>query len=299
MNVEELMTRNVRTCAASDSMNDAARIMWEHDCGCVPVVEADGTVVGIITDRDICMAAYTQGRRLMHMNVGDAAAKNVVTIGKDESLRRAKELMRDAQVRRLPVVDPAGRLVGLLSLSDLARHVPDFGERVGEPLLGALAAISQRRSTDPSAGGGTAAELKSELRKNLERLRTLRDEVRVRLHLGSLELKDQWRKLEPHLGEVERRAEELSEASRAAIHDAMKRLESLRSSLSQHNSRERFHRVRHPPTGRGRFDVREKRESCVSSANFARARPHTLVTRDQYAKPLPPMNSRRMEVGGT
>jgi CBS domain-containing protein len=235
MNVEELMSRNVQTCAASDSVNDAARIMWEQDCGCVPVVEADGIVVGIITDRDICMAAYTQGRGLMHMNVESAASKNVVTIGKDESLRRAKELMREAQVRRLPVVDSGGRLVGLLSLSDLARHVPDFGERVGEPLLGALAAICQPRPTETSDGQGIGKELKSELRKSLERLRTLRDEVRVRLHLGSLELKDQWRKLEPHLGDVEKKAEELSEASRAAIQDAVKRLETLRSSLSHHN----------------------------------------------------------------
>src|SRR5690242_15312379 len=104
MNVGELMTRDVRTCAASDSLNDVARIMWERDCGCVPVVGADGTVVGMITDRDICMAAYTQGRRLMHMIVESAASKNIVTIGENESLRRAEELMRDAQVRRLPVV---------------------------------------------------------------------------------------------------------------------------------------------------------------------------------------------------
>lgn len=234
MNVEELMTRNVRTCAPSDSMNDAARIMWEHDCGCVPLVEADGRVVGIITDRDICMAAYTQGKRLMYMDVGSAASKSVVTIGKDESLRRAKELMRDAQVRRLPVVDSAGRLVGVLSVSDLARHVPDFGERVVEPLVGALAAISQPRQTEAREGQGPGLDLKSDLRTGLARLQTLRDEVRVRLHLGSLELKDQWRKLEPHLGEVEKKAEEVTEASRSAIHDAVRRLETFRSSLS-HN----------------------------------------------------------------
>jgi CBS domain-containing protein len=234
MNVGDLMTRDVRSCAASATLNDAAQVMWEGDCGCVPVVEADGTVVGMITDRDICMAAYTQGRNLMHMTVGSAASKNVVTIGQDESLRRADELMRGAQVRRLPVVDSAGHLVGLLSLSDLARHAPDLGDRVQELLVGALAAICQPRPLN-AEGGQAGTELKSDLRKGLERLQALRDEVRVRLHLGSLELKDQWRKLEPHLGEVEKRAEELTEASRAAIQDAVKRLEKLRSSLSQHN----------------------------------------------------------------
>jgi predicted nucleic acid-binding Zn-ribbon protein len=82
---------------------------------------------------------------------------------------------------------------------------------------------------------GEGAALQKELRKGLERLQTLRDEVRVRLHLGSLELKDQWRKLEPHLGEVEKKAEQLSEASRAAIHETVARLETFRSSLSQHH----------------------------------------------------------------
>jgi predicted nucleic acid-binding Zn-ribbon protein len=82
--------------------------------------------------------------------------------------------------------------------------------------------------------GEEVSELKKEVRKSLERLQSLRDEVRVRLHLGSLELKDQWRKLEPQLGDVERKAEELTEASRAAILDAVKRLETFRSSLAQH-----------------------------------------------------------------
>lgn len=234
MNVGELMTRDVRTCAPSDSMNDAARIMWERDCGCVPVVEADGTVVGMITDRDICMAAYTQGRRLMYMNVGSAASKNVVTVGPNDSIRRAEELMRDAQVHRLPVVDTAGRLVGLLSLSDLARRLPDLGDRVRDSLVNALAAITRPRPAE-SLDGQAGPELKSDLRKSLERLQTLRDEVRVRLHLGSLEIKDQWRKLEPYLGDVEKKAEEFSEASRSAIQDAVKRLETFRSSLSQHH----------------------------------------------------------------
>jgi CBS domain-containing protein len=233
MNVAELMTRDVGTCAASDSINDAARIMWERDCGCVPVVDDGGTVIGMITDRDICMAAYTQGRRLMHMTVGSAASKNIVVVGENESLRRAEELMRHAQVRRLPVVDARGRLVGLISLSDLARCIPQLGERVAAHLIGALAEVCRPREVGTM--GEELSELKNELRKSLERLQSLRDEVRVRLHLGSLELKDQWRKLEPQLGDVEKKAEELTEASRSAIQDAVKRLETFRSSLAQHH----------------------------------------------------------------
>ena len=77
----------------------------------------------------------------------------------------------------------------------------------------------------------TTNELKNELKKSLSQLQTLRDEVRVRLHLASMELKDQWNKLEPHLADVERKAEEATEASRNLINDAVKRLEKIRASL--------------------------------------------------------------------
>jgi hypothetical protein len=77
----------------------------------------------------------------------------------------------------------------------------------------------------------TANELKTELKKSLSQLQTLRDEVRVRLHLASMDLKDQWNKLEPHLADVEKKAADASEASKSLINDAMKRLEKFRASL--------------------------------------------------------------------
>jgi len=77
----------------------------------------------------------------------------------------------------------------------------------------------------------TASELKNELKKSLSHLQTLRDEVRVRLHLASMDLKDQWNKLEPHLADVEKKAVDASEASRTLIHDAVKKLEKFRASL--------------------------------------------------------------------
>jgi hypothetical protein len=74
-------------------------------------------------------------------------------------------------------------------------------------------------------------ELKNELKKSLSTLQTLRDEVRVRLHLANMDLKDQWNKLEPHLADVERKAEEMTEASRGLLNEAVKKLEKLRASL--------------------------------------------------------------------
>jgi CBS domain-containing protein len=125
MNVEQLMTRTVRSCLPDDSLNAAARIMWEADCGCVPIVEpADGRrrVVGMITDRDICMAAYTQGRPLDEIPIHSAMAKKVYCCHTTDAVETAIGLLEAKQVHRLPVLDRDDDLVGMLSLADIARE---------------------------------------------------------------------------------------------------------------------------------------------------------------------------------
>jgi len=124
MRVEELMQKVVRVCGPDDAISEAARIMWEADCGCVPVVAGDGRggLVGIITDRDVCMAAYTRGKALGELRVCDAMSRDLRTCSPQESLAAAAGAMRVARVRRLPVVDEAGQLLGIVSLSDLARE---------------------------------------------------------------------------------------------------------------------------------------------------------------------------------
>jgi hypothetical protein len=86
-------------------------------------------------------------------------------------------------------------------------------------------------SSEESHMGDTTNELKTELKKSLSDLQRLRDEVRVRLHLASMELKDQWNKLEPYLADVEQKASEATEASRTLLSEAKKRLEQFRASL--------------------------------------------------------------------
>jgi len=120
VNVERMMRHNVRACSPWDSLNDAARIMWDDACGCVPVVDASHRPVGFLTDRDICMAAYTQGRPLGGIRVESAMAKKVVSCGIHDDIEHAVQMMRGTYVRRLPVVDAQGVLVGLLSLDDIA-----------------------------------------------------------------------------------------------------------------------------------------------------------------------------------
>lgn len=122
MQIEQLMTSDVRTCGSEDSLALAAQAMWERDCGCVPVIDAERKVVGMLTDRDVCMAAWIRGCNLHELRVRDAMSPRVVACRIDEEIEVAEALMREYGVRRLPVVDLVGRLAGVLSLADLARE---------------------------------------------------------------------------------------------------------------------------------------------------------------------------------
>ena len=123
MNASELMTRAVQSCGPNDNLQRAAQIMWESDCGVVPVVDGDNRVIGMITDRDIAMAAYTQGAALWQIPVSSAMAKQVHGVREDDSVETVEMPMRRVHVRRVPVLDTNARLKGILSLNDLARHV--------------------------------------------------------------------------------------------------------------------------------------------------------------------------------
>jgi CBS domain-containing protein len=122
--IEQLMTCDVKVCTEADTLNRAAQLMWEFDCGCIPVIRAngDGRVVGVITDRDIAMAAYTQGKQLWAVPVTSAMAHNVIACHTSDGISQAEALMRDNRIRRLPVLDQHQRLVGVISLNDLARE---------------------------------------------------------------------------------------------------------------------------------------------------------------------------------
>ena len=154
MKVGDVMTKDVLVCYAQDRLDCPARIMWENDIGCVPVLGADNRLSGIVTDRDVCMAAYTQGLPLAAIPVTVAMAHEVATCKAGDELAAAERTMQQRQIRRLPVVDESGRLTGILSLNDLARAAA--GERskptriVGtDEVLVTLARIGEPR---PKAG---------------------------------------------------------------------------------------------------------------------------------------------------
>ncbi|MGO9450401.1 MAG: CBS domain-containing protein [Candidatus Binataceae bacterium] len=120
MKVEQIMNRDVKTCHPWDALNHPAQIMWDEPCGAVPVVDEQNRLVGFLTDRDVCMAAYTQGKPLDQLRVEIAMARNVMSCAAEDDLGSAAQLMRQKRTRRLPVTNRDGTLVGLLSLDDLA-----------------------------------------------------------------------------------------------------------------------------------------------------------------------------------
>ena len=148
MLVEEVMSRQTRTCRVDDTLATAARLMWDHDIGAIPVLGADGKLAGIITDRDICMAGCFESRPLAAMPVGAHMSHQVFTVEPAATLEAAEELMAEKQVRRLPVVGFEGDLVGMITMADVARA---FGARRKEVNARGLADAMSRivRSRQP------------------------------------------------------------------------------------------------------------------------------------------------------
>jgi CBS domain-containing protein len=143
--VADLMTREIRACTVHESANAAARIMWEHDCGCVPVVDGHGKLAGIVTDRDICMAAYTQGVPLEAIPLARVMSPKVISCSRTDELETAHHLMRTYELHRIPVADSRGRPVGILSLSDVVNRTGGELAEQAVDVAATFSAIRRRR----------------------------------------------------------------------------------------------------------------------------------------------------------
>lgn len=117
------MTDEVLTCGVNDPLEAAVQIMKDRGCGCVPVIDAKEHVLGLLSDRDALMCALRLRKSLAEIGVGEACPHPVITCEAEDALERAELLMRVNRVRRLPVLGPDRTLVGIISLTDLARHV--------------------------------------------------------------------------------------------------------------------------------------------------------------------------------
>jgi len=122
LEVGDVMTRNVVSIRAGEPLSSAAKLLWDYDCGVVPVLEDIGDrVVGMVTDRDICMACWSRNLAPSMIVTADAMSRGLVYCSPTDSIESAEGIMRSRKVRRLPVLDSAGKLLGILSLTDIAR----------------------------------------------------------------------------------------------------------------------------------------------------------------------------------
>jgi CBS domain-containing protein len=128
--IRDIMTRTVETVSPETTIKDAATLMKGKDFGSLPVVEGK-KVVGVLTDRDITVRVVAEGRDPASTRLGEVMSKDIVSIRDDSNLQEAERLMHDRQLRRLPVVDAKGELVGYLSLAKVARtESPESAGRV-------------------------------------------------------------------------------------------------------------------------------------------------------------------------
>lgn len=159
--VAQVMQAEVVCVGQAESLERAAQVLWDRDCGCVPVVDAEGVAVGVLTDRDIAMSAYIRGDALRRIPVASVMSGLVHACRAEDALELAHELLQRHQVHRLPVLDEAGRPVGLLSLTDLARAARRRGEheRVGETFARVHAPRASAPENAAAEGAATAGTL--------------------------------------------------------------------------------------------------------------------------------------------
>ncbi len=149
MEIENIMSKPVITCHAHETLNDAAERMWNHDCGALAVLDANDRIVGVITDRDICMASYTLGGSLLDLHVEGAMARVVFACDAKDSIETVEQLMRDKQIRRIPIVNSDRQPIGMVTLSDLARHASSGrkSNSVDRQVTQTLAEVCEPRAT--------------------------------------------------------------------------------------------------------------------------------------------------------
>ena len=126
MQVREIMSPNVTSCAPESTLQEAARLMEEQDCGAIPVAEkGTGKLVGIVTDRDIACRAVAQGRNPQQTLVRECMSPTVATAQPDMNVEMCCQIMEKEQVRRVPVVDASGKCCGIVAQADLARRASE------------------------------------------------------------------------------------------------------------------------------------------------------------------------------
>ena len=149
MKIRDLMTSDVEACRPDTDLAAVARMMWDRDCGCIPVVDAAGALRGVVTDRDICIASAT--RRLLpeYMPASQVMTHPVHACLPDDEVGEALGAMKQYKVRRLPVIDVNGLLKGIISINDIVLAVERGVGPDPKEIVSTLAAICVHRAFTP------------------------------------------------------------------------------------------------------------------------------------------------------
>ncbi|MCY1030055.1 CBS domain-containing protein [Corallococcus sp. BB11-1] len=141
LTARDIMTRAVRTARHDSTLREVAQLMKDEDCGVVPIVDGEGRLLGLVTDRDLALRAFAGGRAVDGLRAADVMTEDIEAVLPEEALHGVIDLMGRRQVRRVPVVEPDDRLVGIIALGDIASRADQ-----DEELQDALERISSRRS---------------------------------------------------------------------------------------------------------------------------------------------------------
>lgn len=123
MNIESIMTKQPLCCSPAATVQDVARMMRENDVGAIPVISdlVSKKLVGIITDRDLCISAMADGKDPRNTTIADYFTKTVVTCAPEDTLEACEQKMKQHRIRRIPVVDKENSCIGIVVQADLAR----------------------------------------------------------------------------------------------------------------------------------------------------------------------------------
>ncbi|MBI4460211.1 MAG: CBS domain-containing protein [Acidobacteria bacterium] len=146
MQVQDVMVREAKSCRLDTNLAAATEIMWVNDCGALPVLDGGGKVVGMITDRDICIAVGTRNRLPSEIAVSEVAPQKVFTCGPNDEIHRALKTMQLQKVRRLPVTSGDGKLKGILCLDDVTRNAKHSNALSYEDVVETLRAVCEHRA---------------------------------------------------------------------------------------------------------------------------------------------------------
>jgi len=162
MKVKDLMTATPSSCQQETNLGSATELMWNANCGCLPVLSVDGKVSGVITDRDICVALGTRNRVVGEITVAEVMSDKLYCCAPEGEVHLSLETFRRGKVRRLPVVARDGSLIGVLSIDDILSRAEPRGlgrepELSTDEAIRTFRSITQRRAPEISATRTVAA----------------------------------------------------------------------------------------------------------------------------------------------